>query len=89
MNNICDICNILDIFVKRYWTSLQMVLYKWSITIIIIIIKYTSKAYVEVSLSLSNASVLTQGSLHDATLQAELIILYLSCGWRSSLNIRS
>ena len=88
MNNICDICNILDIFVKRYWTSLQMVLYKWSITIIIII-KYTSKAYVDVSLSLSNASVLTQGSLHHATLQAELIILYLSCGWRSSLNIRS
>ena len=44
MNNICDICNILDIFVKRHWTSLEMALYKWSITIIIIIIiiKYTN-----------------------------------------------
>ena len=36
MNNICDICNILNIFVKRYWTLLEMALYKWSIIIIII-----------------------------------------------------
>ena len=28
MNNTCDICNILNIFVKRYWTSLVMALYK-------------------------------------------------------------
>ena len=38
MNNTCDICNILNIFVKRYWTSLEMALYKWSTIIIIIII---------------------------------------------------
>ena len=37
MNNTCDICNILNIFVKRYWTSLVMALYKWSIIIIIIL----------------------------------------------------
>ena len=45
--------------------------------------KYTSKAYVEVYVEVS------RGSLHDATLQADLIILYLSWGWGSSLNIRS
>ena len=33
--------SLLNIFVKRYWTSLEMALYKWSI-IIIIIIKYTN-----------------------------------------------
>ena len=33
--NTCDICNILNIYVKRYWTSLEMALYKWSIVIII------------------------------------------------------
>ena len=38
MNNTCDICNILNIFVKRYWTSLEMALYKWSTIIIIVII---------------------------------------------------
>ena len=38
MNNTCDICNILNIFVKSYWTSLEMALYKWSTIIIIIII---------------------------------------------------
>ena len=42
MNNICDICNILNIFVKRYWALLEMALYKWSIIIIIIIIIKTS-----------------------------------------------
>ena len=45
MNNTCDICNILNIVVKCYWTSLEMALYKWSIIIIIIIIiivKYTN-----------------------------------------------
>ena len=36
MINTCDICNILNIFVKRYWTSLEMALYKWSTIIIII-----------------------------------------------------
>ena len=36
--NTCDICNILKIFVKCYWTSLDMVLYTWSIIIITIII---------------------------------------------------
>ena len=38
MINTCDICNILNIFVKRYWTSLEMALYKWSTIIIIVII---------------------------------------------------
>ena len=36
---------LLNIFVKRYWTLLEMALYKWSIIIIIIIIiiiKYTN-----------------------------------------------
>ena len=28
MNNTCDICNFLNIFVKHYWTSLEMALYK-------------------------------------------------------------
>ena len=37
----------------------------------------------------SNASAITLGSLHDATLQAKLIIFYLPCGWRPSLNICS
>ena len=38
MNNTCDIYNILNIFIKRYRTSLEMALYKLSIIIIIIII---------------------------------------------------
>lgn len=38
MNNTYDICNILNIIVKRYWTSLEMALYKWSTIIIIVII---------------------------------------------------
>ena len=31
MNNTCDICNILNIFVKRYWTSLVMAYYYYYI----------------------------------------------------------
>ena len=42
MNNTCDICNILNIFIKRYRTSLEMALYKLSIIIIIIIIITTA-----------------------------------------------
>ena len=42
MNNTCDICNILNIFIKRYRTSLEMALYKLSIIIIIIIIIITT-----------------------------------------------
>ena len=56
MNNTCDICNILNIFVKRYWTSLEMALYKWStiiiiisIIIIIIIILYIFLFFFDVS----------------------------------------
>ena len=56
MINTCDICNILNIFVKRYWTSLEMALYKWStiiiiisIIIIIIIILYIFLFFFDVS----------------------------------------
>ena len=54
MINTCDICNILNIFVKRYWTSLEMALYKWStiiiiISIIIIIILYIFLFFFDVS----------------------------------------
>ena len=39
--------------------------------------KYTSNAYYEVSLSLSNASAITWVSLYGTTLQANLIMFYL------------
>ena len=42
--------------------------------------KYTSWAYGEVSSSLSNAFATTWGSLHNATLQGNLAIFYLSYG---------
>ena len=42
--------------------------------------KFTSKAYVEVSSSLSNAFAMTWASPHNATLQANLVIFCLLCG---------
>ena len=49
---------------------------------------HTSSAYVEVSSSLSNTFAMTWGSLHNTTLQVDVIIFYFSCGWRPSLSIR-
>ena len=52
-------------------------MFKAKVNILSCTSKYTSKDYVEVSSSLSNASAPTWGSLHRATLQANLIIFYL------------
>ena len=48
--------------------------------------KFTSWAYVEVSSSLSNAFAVTWGLPHNATLQANLVIFCLFCGWRRTLT---
>ena len=48
--------------------------------------KYTSWAYGEVSSSLSNAFATTWGSLHNATLQANLASYILFILWLKTLS---